>query len=140
MSGTVTLDDGTPIASGRVVFETEDGSFSAVGAIVDGHYTMGIIADDDGIPRGDYIVYITSATRLTGETIEVSDGIDSNTGEDIMMTLPLLESVVAEKYTSVRDSPLRCKVTRSMTFDIVVPPYVDESKKDEAKDENNKGS
>ncbi|MBR5627157.1 MAG: carboxypeptidase regulatory-like domain-containing protein [Thermoguttaceae bacterium] len=121
VTGTVKLEDGSSVANGRVVFETEDGSSSSVGAIENGQYTMGTKTEDDGVPPGKYIVYITSATKATGDTIEAYAGIDTETGEESTMTLSLLESVVAEEYTSAQTSPLRCEVKGSMKFDIVVP-------------------
>ncbi|MDO4587341.1 MAG: hypothetical protein Q4C95_08595 [Planctomycetia bacterium] len=118
VSGTVKLEDGTPIQSGRVIFEQD--TFSAVGAIENGKYQMGTLKENDGLPRGEYIVYINGAMK-PGEQFEVANGINSETGQANMVQMTTFSPLVAKEYTEVQSSPLRCKVEKSMTFDIVVP-------------------
>jgi len=118
VKGTVTLEDGTPLQSGRVIFEQEN--FSAVGAIENGKYQMGTKKENDGVPKGDYVVYINGAMK-PGEAIDVANGIDSQTGSQNIMQLTTFSPLVAKEYTEYQTSPLRCSVKNSMTFDIVVP-------------------
>ncbi|MCL2624670.1 MAG: hypothetical protein FWD31_13495 [Planctomycetaceae bacterium] len=118
VKGKVTLTDGTPVGCGQVVFETS--TFSASGEIKqDGTYVMGSLKANDGLPKGEYIVYIRGATQ-TGKQVEFQTlGGD---GRMTTMSIPSLTSVVALEYTSASTSPLKCPVQKSMTFDIEVPP------------------
>src|SRR4051794_7456446 len=61
VTGTVTLDDGTPVSKGLVVFEgTVDGKpVMARGEVkADGHYQLSTTKPGDGIPPGKYRVLI----------------------------------------------------------------------------------
>jgi len=118
VKGKVALTDGTPVTRGHVVFES--GTFSASGEIKeDGSYVMGSLKANDGLPPGEYTVYITGATQLGDEiTFQTLGGM----GEMITSSIPTLTPVIALIYTSASTSPLRCKVERSMKFDINVEP------------------
>jgi hypothetical protein len=110
VKGKVTLTDGTPVACGEVVFEQK--TFAANGHIQpDGSYELGSLKANDGLPKGEYVVYIRRATRG-------SDPV----GQGNMVPMSAFTPVIAKAYTSVSDSPLRCNVQKSMTFDIEVPP------------------
>jgi len=116
--GKVTLDDGTPVASGQVVFE--QAAFAASGEIKpDGSYVMGSLKATDGLPRGEYVVYIRGASQ-TGKSVEFKTF--GGGGQMMTMSIPSLNSVVALEYTSASTSPLKCNVQKSMTFNIEVPP------------------
>jgi len=118
VKGKVTLDDGTPVTLGHVVFEKE--AFSANGEIKsDGSYTMGSLKATDGLPRGEYIVYITGATQV-GQAVEFKTF--GGGGQMGSMSIPSLTPVIAQEYTSASTSPLKCNVQKSMTFNIEVPP------------------
>jgi len=118
VKGKVTLTDGTPVGLGHVVFEKND--FSASGEIKqDGSYTMGSFKATDGLPRGEYTVYIRGAT-VTGQPVEFRTM--GGGGQMQTMSIPSLEPIIAREYTSGSTSPLRCNVQKSMTFDIEVPP------------------
>ena len=57
--GKVTFDDGTPVPSGGVVFETD--GFMADGRIQpDGTYTLSSLKPGDGLPAGNYKVSISA--------------------------------------------------------------------------------
>jgi len=122
ISGTVTLTDGTPVARGHVVFEND--TISARGEIQpDGSFRMGTRSATDGVPRGEYTVYLTGATQV-GQAVEgriMSGGALSGLGTETV-SIPSLTPVVAIEYTSGSTSPLRFTAERSATFDIVVPP------------------
>ena len=118
IKGKVTLTDGTPVARGHVIFE--QGAFAAQGEIQpDGSYTMGSLKATDGLPKGEYVVYIRGATQAGNAVNFQTLGAD---GKMTTMSIPSLDSVVAKDYTSGTTSPLRCNVQKSMTFDIEVPP------------------
>jgi hypothetical protein len=60
--GTVTLEDGTPVTSGMVTFETKDVEkpLTARGEIkADGSYQLGTYKPGDGAPPGVYRVIVT---------------------------------------------------------------------------------
>jgi len=118
VKGKVTLTDGTPVGRGHVVFEKE--GFSANGEIKeDGSYVMGSLKANDGVPVGDYTVYITGATQI-GQSVQFqSRGAD---GRMMMSSIPSLTPIIASKYTSAETSDLKCQVKKSMTFDIQVEP------------------
>ena len=119
VKGKVTLTDGTPIGRGHVVFEKE--GFSANGEIKeDGSYVMGSLKANDGLPPGEYTVYITGATKV-GKN--VSFQTLGGGGQMQTVSIPSLTPIIAKKYTSAQTSDLRCKVEKSMTFDISVEPY-----------------
>ena len=121
--GTVTLTDGTPVTLGSVIFENENATFSARGDIQsDGSFRMGSQSERDGLPRGEYVVYISGAMQ-TGSPVQVqsiSGGVGGLVTEAISM--PTFTPMIAPEYTSGSTSPLRFTVERSATFDIVVPP------------------
>ena len=118
VKGKVTLTDGTPVARGHVIFE--QGAFAAQGEIQpDGSYKMGSLKATDGLPKGEYVVYIRGATQ-TGKPVEGKSL--GGGGKMVSMSINLLDSVVAKDYTSGSTSPLKCNVQGSMTFDIEVPP------------------
>lgn len=59
--GTVTLDDGTPLTRGMVVFERQEGekAVMARGAVqTDGRYELSTHREGDGVPPGKYRVQI----------------------------------------------------------------------------------
>ena len=96
--GTVTLDDGTPLTKGLVVFERVDGGppITARGEIqADGTYELSTDKPGDGVPPGKYKVLLnpldlsdvpdeaeeparstrsTSASTRPGWSVEVKDG------------------------------------------------------------------
>ncbi|MGL4943384.1 MAG: hypothetical protein ACRC46_09365 [Thermoguttaceae bacterium] len=102
LGGKVTFEDGKPLHCGYVVFV--NGGFQSTGDIqADGTYTVGTLDMKDGIPPGDYQVYITGA----GETKD-SGGYTS---------------FINKKFESTETSGLTCKVpVDGNTFDIKVTP------------------
>ncbi len=71
LSGQVTYkDDGSPVTNGMVVFT--DGLYEARGRIApDGKFVVGFEKETNGIPPGQYGVYITGAGKSEG-TVFVS--------------------------------------------------------------------
>lgn len=109
ISGRVTYtDDGSPLETGSVVFE--NGSFQSRGEIgADGKYTLGSFSTKDGLPKGNYRVYLNRATVVQGE---------------IRPGIPNTVHLVAKKYTSPETSGLECVVDgSSKRFDIQVERF-----------------
>ena len=73
LSGKVTFEDGKPLELGTVSFLRE--GFLARGDIQpDGSYTVGSISSDDGLPPGEYRVFIDGAVV---EDLSTPDGVRS---------------------------------------------------------------
>ena len=92
--GTVTLDDGTPVTKGLVVFEREDGGepITARGAVgSDGQYELSTEKAGDGVPVGRYKVLVNP--------LDLSDVPDDK------KKLPF-----DVKYTRFETSGLECEV------------------------------
>ncbi|MDR1384976.1 MAG: carboxypeptidase-like regulatory domain-containing protein [Planctomycetaceae bacterium] len=63
VKGKVEFSDGQPLEFGKVVFENDKNSF--VGRIgKDGNFSMGRLKDGNGIPRGNYRVYIAETHKM----------------------------------------------------------------------------
>jgi hypothetical protein len=102
LSGKVTFTDGTPLTVGEVCFVTD--TFAAYGTLKnDGTYVVGSLSESDGLPKGNYRVYISGASKLISE---------SN-----------IESLIDEKYSNSETSGLTVEVpTPNGKFDITVEP------------------
>ena len=104
MKGKVTYDDGSPLDMGLVIVENE--TFMARGEIKsDGSYVIGSVADRDGIPPGEYNVYITGAAKEVGR---------KPNGD------PLRELLIEPKYRSPDTSELSINIQKATNFDITV--------------------
>ena len=114
VSGKVTFPDDTPLTFGKVTFETN--SFVASGQLKeDGTYIIGSVSARDGLPPGQYQVYIAGATRQEGvRTMKAPDGTT--------IEVPVAVPVVAKKYTKAETSGITCDVKKSMKFDFKVDP------------------
>lgn len=66
MGGRVTYSDtGEPLERGTVSFAT-DSTLSRGAISEDGRYKIGTFSTTDGLPKGEYRVYITGAARIEG--------------------------------------------------------------------------
>ena len=61
VSGTIALEDGTPIKSGDLELKQEGANLSALGHINDGKFTVYTYTEGDGCPPGKYTVTIMNA-------------------------------------------------------------------------------
>ena len=118
ITGQVKFDDGTPLTIGEVIFESN--TVQARGPIdTAGKYTMGTIKDGDGVPPGQYRVYVSGAVEPTGKQLPYYPG-----GEpmptDTPTTYPEMRSLIDVKHTQSITSGLTCDVTGSQKFDITV--------------------
>jgi len=98
LSGKVTfLDDGSPLTSGTVIFD--DGSHIARGDIQpDGTYVVGFQGVKDGIPKGEYSVYI-QAIKVEMTTRPDQDGDGRDEVVDMRET-PLIHQKHMDRSTS----------------------------------------
>lgn len=105
LSGKVTFDDEQPVPCGSVVFVKTGEPFQAQGAIKpDGSYTVGTLKKDDGLPPGDYTVYVTGVMEESGN---MAGGT------------PQYRSLVDKKYESAKTSELKVSIpAQSHRFDI----------------------
>lgn len=96
LSGKVVYsDNGEPLTGGAVIFTTE--THVAQGVIKkNGTYVVGSLKSNDGIPPGDYKIYIGGAEIVT--TKKQPDGSEQNT------------------YTSLIDGKYRSSETSGLTF------------------------
>ena len=103
LTGTITYPDGSPVPVGFVYFESKTSNFQSRGEIMsNGTYEVGSITAKDGIPPGEYAVFVISERR-------------GDSGR-----LPL----VAPKYTSAATSEIVCKVPAPKNrFDFQVEPF-----------------
>ncbi|MDR3199609.1 MAG: hypothetical protein LBU34_17205 [Planctomycetaceae bacterium] len=107
VSGKVTFDDGSPLTTGEVRFESA--GFLASGKIQsDGTYRLGSVTKSDGVPKGSYKVSIFAMDE-SGILPGMLPG-----------DAPVPQSLVAQKYRSGETSGLVCEVNDSTTFDVTV--------------------
>jgi len=111
LGGSVTYDDGTPVTEGGVIFVTS--TFQSRGMITsDGTYTLSSTGNDDGIPPGEYKVFLTGVERTI--KIDRPDGSYETRSEPLIL----------EKYTSPETSELTFTVDgKKKRFDIQVERY-----------------
>jgi len=112
ISGKVTYsDDGSPLTVGTVVFR--NGNLISRGNIQsDGTYTMGSRSAADGLPQGNYQVYVFGAEKVLVQG-NPNKGID-----------PVTEPLIDAKYTNPETSGLSVEVKKSTRFDFKVDRYV----------------
>jgi PBP1b-binding outer membrane lipoprotein LpoB len=94
VEGKVSFSDGTPLSTGKVVFEDTAHTFTA-NINKDGTFRMGMLKDGEGIPAGKYNVAIAEAVEMKITT----DGKP-----------PIIEHLIAEKFRSTK--------TAGIEFDI----------------------
>ena len=107
LTGKVTFSDGTPVKNGMVIFRTDN--FLSKGEIKpDGSYKMSSERENDGIPPGDYQVYVSSIFKPPPP------------GSGLSMPVSLCHP----KYENPDTSGLTCKVPApGNKYDIVLEPH-----------------
>jgi hypothetical protein len=111
LGGKVTFSDNDePLAKGAVFFTTP--TFVAQGDLKqDGTYTVGSTGLDDGIPPGEYKIYIMGADDVTYEASKDGRGPQRE----------IRKSLIDPKYQSAENSGLKFTVDgSSYTYDIQV--------------------
>ena len=98
LGGTVTFsDDGAPVTKGCVVFVTA--TFQSRGLIAsDGTYTLSSTGNKDGIPPGEYRIFLTGIE----DTIQIDRPDGSYDTRSVFL--------ISEKYASPETSGLTCVV------------------------------
>jgi len=119
VTGKVTFPDGEPLTTGQVVFENE--KISAMGKLTgDGTYTLGTDKESNGIPKGQYRVYITGAvTYGDPPQIPAATGGTYNPAGNSGL-LPSSISLIDRKFRSAETSELVADVKGPMNYDIEV--------------------
>ncbi|MGL6194072.1 MAG: hypothetical protein ACRC2T_04540 [Thermoguttaceae bacterium] len=103
VKGKVTFsDDGSPLTQGIIVFEAS-GNVARGEINKDGTYVIGSVKTKDGLPKGQYKVYIT-------ETAQIAAGPNG----------PALIRPIDAKYENPNTSGLEVDVQKSITYDIKV--------------------
>jgi len=110
VTGQVKFEDGTPLTVGDVIFEST--TVQARGPLDrSGKFVMGSARVKDGVPPGQYRVYIGGAQEATGEMRVISGRGD---------TRPIMRSLIDAKWEQPATSGLTCEVRSSTTFNITV--------------------
>ena len=110
VSGKVRFEDGSPLKTGIVVFSSQ--KYVAKGPIQpDGSYTIGSLKSNDGLPPGEYKVYIVSAVEPDPNFVPAS-------GVDAAGT----RSAINMEFTSSETTPLSCLIEKRTVYDITVRP------------------
>jgi hypothetical protein len=115
LSGRITFSDtGEPLPLGTIGFT--DGKIQARSDIdADGKYTLGFLSAGDGLPKGEYKIYI-QAVRVEMQTGPDTDG-DGQPDIIDRKEIPL----IAQKYASPESSGLTFTADgKTKTFDITV--------------------
>ncbi|MDR1270884.1 MAG: hypothetical protein LBK82_15320 [Planctomycetaceae bacterium] len=110
LGGKVTFsDDGSPLGTGTVCFETD--TYLARGTLkADGSYVVGSLSEKDGLPAGNYRIYVSGAEKEIGQD---KDGMS------------IMEPLIDPKFSSGSTSGLSLDVTASTkSFDFKVDRYV----------------
>jgi hypothetical protein len=112
VSGTVTFEDGSPVKSGTVKFETDAYLFD--GAIKNGAYNAGVTKQGRGIPPGTYKVFLANTARL--------EALINAKGQVVEKEVVLFPQVTQE-FTLPNKTPLTLEVKSGVgriTYDITV--------------------
>ena len=110
LGGKVTFsDDGSPLAAGTVVFKR--GNEISKGRLKpDGTFVIGTMKNNDGLPPGQYMVYITGAEKVLIPGTEYRDAV--------------MEPLIDPKFTKSDTSGLTVEVDgATKNFDFQVDRY-----------------
>ena len=114
VTGKVTFEDGQPLTTGRVCFQSEklfaDGPLQK-----DGTYTLGSLGENTGLPKGKYQVFIAGAETPPQPVIV---GGQVNLLGRFIPGKPLIH----QKFTDRMTSGLTCEVKGRTVYDIQVTP------------------
>ena len=102
--GTITFENGEPLKSGLLVYESQKGAFYG-DVQSNGTYSMGTTKNGQGIPLGEYSIYFQTAHAETGRD------------ED---NRPHYSPLLADKFYAPDTSGLTCTVKGRTRFDFQV--------------------
>ena len=117
VTGKVTFQDGTPLESGTVFFESTE--LSARGYILSGGVYSLETGEQKGIPPGTYRVSIGGYEPTVVPAPIGPDGLPAGMARIVPAVIP-----IADKFLSAETSGLVCEVKRRTKFDITVEPPV----------------
>ena len=118
VTGKVTFPDGSPLATGQVMFQSE--GFIGSGNIQsNGTYSAGKFKDGDGLPPGKYQVFITGASSYDESELELKPA-EVTIGQRPMFKTPTPTVLISVKYMSPKSSGLTVDVKGNTKFDITV--------------------
>ena len=127
VSGKVTLPDGSPLSKGEVIMQSD--KIVAKGKIQqDGNYRMGTTKEFDGLPKGEYQVYLLSTEEYKfpgpgGKLYSAEELKAVQKGSQTASPMPVAVPRIHKKYEAISTSGLTCSVTGSMVYNIeVLPP------------------
>ena len=125
VTGRVTYGDGAPLTRGQICFT--DGYYLGRGDLDEnGEYSLRMFRKNDGIPRGSYQVYITSALRFEIDDSVTKTDVD-NDDEDRYRVLRTgrvakVVEMIDRQYTHPLTSGWSVEVKKKSSFDFVVYP------------------
>lgn len=119
-------DDGSPLTTGMVCFESN--TFLARGPLnQDGYYDLGSLALKDGIPKGEYRVYISGANAVEDvEVKQVPGQAEYVTRQTVSgaMAGQIFTPLIDRKYTDGKTSGIIVNIDgASKIFDFQVDRY-----------------
>ena len=118
VNGKVTFPDGTPLTAGFVCFDSATTSFT--GTInASGEYQITGAKPGDGVPPGEYQVYISGAIQPGNPDIGPVE-VDAD-GNPLVKTIDKPDiPLIHAKFTTKSSSGLQCEVKGKTTFNIEV--------------------
>ena len=118
VGGKVTFPDGSPLTVGYVCFETP--TMTLTGTInSSGEYKISGASPEEGVPAGEYQVYIAGAVKSGSENSGPPE-LDSD-GNALVRTIDKPDiPLIHPKYTTKSSSGLQCEVKGKTTFNIEV--------------------
>jgi hypothetical protein len=122
VSGKVTFADGTPLSTGKVIFENATDSYTAQ-IHEDGTFSLGTLTDGTGIPADKYNVAVFAAEKISQEvnSLSAKKPIAKPTKPLVRRTpkKPNIKFLVAEKYRSPKTSGIKYDIKKNIR-DIVI--------------------
>jgi hypothetical protein len=97
VEGMVSFPDGTPLPTGKIIFEDATQTFTA-DINKDGKFRMGMLRDGEGLPAGKYNVAILN----NGREVTESEGKPT-----------IVKPLIAEKFRSIKTSGIEYEVKSS---------------------------
>ncbi|MGL4944101.1 MAG: hypothetical protein ACRC46_13050 [Thermoguttaceae bacterium] len=107
VSGTILLDDGSPLESGTVIMENvAKPEIRLVGKInAGGQFSVGVKTDGDSVPLGRYKVYLANT-----DSIEVTSSTDTSGGREVRSEDRKMTKRVASEYMTPSRTPIEFEV------------------------------
>lgn len=124
LTGRITFPDGKPLTTGTVFFVTD--SYMGRGRInSDGTYHVGSEAERDGLPKGNYTVYIVGAITEDGggpiiQKRTLTEAEKKLDVAPVTVKEATMRPLIDPKYMSLDDSPLKFTIPGEREFNFTV--------------------